>query len=111
MISYQEFRRVWLDALEIDDVDQYIAEVGGSLDAGGLRRTIQLLADVHRLARGDVREMRAFAGISQAEFARRYAVSASTLNKWEMGISAPSEWARQLMAYALIGDAIEGEDP
>ena len=106
MISYQEFRRLWIDAQEIEDLDQYVAEVGGSVPLDDVEQALTLLRLVHRMARGTASELRSIAQLTQAAMPREYGVPSSTVNKWDMGSSNPPEWVRELLAYAIASDLL-----
>lgn len=110
MIPYQDFRRLWIDAQEIADYDQYVAETGGSVPCDDVEQTLRLLSLIHRLARASAADIRAAAGLTQAAMAREYGVPVSTANKWDLGINKPLPWAHVMLAYAVVSDMMEADD-
>lgn len=107
MIAFQEFRRLWLDAQEIDDLDQYIAETGGSIDCKDVFEAIRLLSLIHEIARSSASDIRSIAGLTQVAMTREYGIPESTVNKWDMGINKPLPWAHVLLAYAVVSNLME----
>jgi len=107
MIPYQDFRRLWIDAQEIEDLDQYIAETGGSVPCDDVDKTVRLLSLIHHLARSSAAEIRAAADLTQAALAKEYGVPMSTSNKWGLGINKPLPWVHVLLAYAVVSDMLE----
>ena len=107
MISFSDFRRLWLDAQDISDHDQYVAETGGSIDCEDVDRAVRLLKLIHRFARAGADRLRAESGLTQAEFARRYGVPMSTVNKWDMRINRPLPWAHVMIAFSIVSDLID----
>lgn len=109
-INYQDFRRLWLAALEIEDTDQYIAEEGGSIDCTDVSSALRLLRLIHRAARGTASDLRHVAQLTQSGMARAYGIPESTINKWDCGLSAPSGWTHTALAYALISDILSNDE-
>lgn len=52
---------------------------------------------VHRIAKVDVKAIRAKTGMSQTEFARTFRIPMPTLSKWEQGQRSPTGPARLLL--------------
>lgn len=109
MISFHDFRRLWIDAQEIPDLDRYVAEVGGSVPLDDLGQVTRLLALIHGTATGAASDIRRIAGHTQVDMAREYGIPASTVNKWDMGSSSPQPWTRVMIAYAVVSDLLEAE--
>lgn len=109
LIDYQDFRRLWIAALEIDDADQYIAEEGGSVDCTDVSAALRLLRLIHRAARGTASDLRHIAQLTQRDMARTYGIPESTINKWDCGLSAPSAWTHIALAYAVISDLMSDD--
>jgi putative transcriptional regulator len=55
------------------------------------------VARVHRVAKVDVRAIRAKTGMTQSEFSRTFRISLPTLAKWEQGQRTPTGTARLLL--------------
>jgi len=110
MIAYHDFRRLWTDAQEISDIDQYIAETGGSIDCEDVEQAVRLLSLIHRLANAPATDIRAAARLTQAGMAREYGIPISTCNKWDGGVNRPIPWTHVLLAYAVVSDMMEDFD-
>lgn len=108
-MTYQDFRRLALDATEIADFDRYIAEVGGSVpETVPDAQVIGLLADIHAYANDRTAQMvRTIAGMSRTDFARAYNIPYRTAQNWETDTAnartAP-DYLLDLLAYAVIAD-------
>ena len=108
-MTYQDFRRILLDASEFEDVEHYIAEVGGSLpETIHDKDVIPLMSDLYAFSREhSARCIREIAGLSQADFSREYKIPKRTLENWETNgqssRTAP-EYVLDMLAYAVICD-------
>lgn len=109
MIAYNDFRRLWIDAQEIADLDQYIAEVGGSVAIDDVDQVVRLLTIVHRLANAPATEIRTVARLSHPALAREYGIPINTSNKWNSGVNKPLPWTHVLLAYAVTSDLMEAD--
>lgn len=107
MIDYQDFCRLVMDVSEFDDMEAYIADVGGSVSHNVTdEHLISLLSNcwayAHNRSAATVRQL---SGLSRAEFAREYRVPIRTLENWESqsasARTAPP-YVLDLLAYAVI---------
>lgn len=112
-MTYQDFRRICMDATECADLETYIAEVGGSLpETVRDDAIIPLLSDLYAFAHNPTaRCLRDMVGLSQAAFARDYKLPQRTLENWESkgdnARTAPG-YVLDLLAYAVICDKYLG---
>lgn len=106
-MTYEDFRRLIMDASEFDNLDAYIAEVGGSVPTSVPdTKVIQLLTDCYTYGRSHTAAtIRGLTSLSQAAFARAYLLPARTVENWEgHGASARTAppYVLDLLAYAVI---------
>lgn len=106
-MTYEDFRRLTMDATEFDNVGDYIAEVGGSVPTSvSDADLIRVLTDCYTYGRDRTAEtIRKLTGLSRAAFAREYNLPLRTLENWEgHGVSARTAppYVLDLLAYAVI---------
>ena len=113
-MTYQDYRRICMDATECADLETYIAEVGGSLpETVRDDAIIPTLTAVYAIANDpNVRTVRTVTGLSQAAFARAYNLPLRSVENWESkgnnARTAPG-YVLDLLAYAVICDIAEAE--
>lgn len=106
MISYFDFQRLALSAADCKDVDEYIAEEGGSVDLCDADAVINALRYIYSVR--TVSDVRAASGLSRAAFCRTYNVPIRSMQDWELGQRVPSEYSVRLLAYAVLSDILSG---
>ena len=107
-MTYQDFRRLVMDAEECETLEDYMAQIGGSVPVSVPdQQVIPLLTACwdyahDRTARG----ARRIAGLSRAAFAREYHLPIRTLENWEAEESTNArrapEYVLDLLACAVI---------
>lgn len=114
MISYQDFKRLLMDAGEFTTMAAYIADVGGSVPPSATDdQLIPLLTRCWDYAHNrDAATIRQLSGLSRAAFAREYNLPIRTLENWESNSasarSAPP-YVLDLLAYAVLNDGYCGD--
>ena len=108
-MTYADFMRLVIDAAEFDSLEDYIAEVGGSVPADVHDgATIQLLEDCYTFGHDrTVACVHKITGRSRAAFARDYRLPLRSLENWEAeGTNARTApgYLVDLIAFAAIGD-------
>ena len=109
-MTYQDFKRLLMDAGEFTAMDAYIADVGGSVPPSVTdEQLIPLLTRCWDYAhKRDAATIRQLSGLSRAAFAREYNLPIRTLENWES--TSPSArstppYVLDLLAYAVINDS------
>lgn len=49
----------------------------------------------------DITEMRSYAGLSRADFSRKYGIPLRTLESWEAGVRTPPAYVRRLLEESI----------
>ena len=100
------FKKLFQDALEQPDCEQYIAEYGYpdwfddiSQDVDEI---IKILKNIHYAANCSMRQLVSESGMTQAAFAERFFVPLRTLEDWVAGRRTPPPYVKLMMAE-LIG--------
>lgn len=114
MIKYQDFTRLLMDATEFDDMEAYIADVGGSVppsvpDTALIPLLTSCWAYAHKRDAATIRQL---TGLSRAAFAREYKLPLRSLENWECESSnsrSAAPYVLDLLAYAVISDTIIDE--
>lgn len=106
-MTYEDFRHLTMDATEFDNVDDYIADVGGSVPSSvSDADLIRVLTDCYVYGNDPTAEtIRKLSGLSQSEFARDYKIPKRTVENWEgHGASARTAppYVLDLLAFAVV---------
>ena len=107
-MTYEDFRRLIMDASEFDSLDAYIADVGGSVPASVPDAdVIRVLTDCYTYGHSrTAATIRGLTGMSKAAFARAWNVPLRTLENWESRTATNARQAPpyvlDLLAYAVI---------
>lgn len=106
-MTYEDFRRLTTAATEFADLNDYIAEEGGSVPADiPDAHLIPLLGDIYLYAHNrTVSALRTITGLSRAAFAREYNIPTRTLENWEsdsVNARTASPYVLDLLAYAVV---------
>lgn len=106
-MTYEDFRRLAMDATEFGTLDDYIAEVGGSVPTSVPDADlIRVLTDCYTYGNDRTAEtIRKLTGLSRAAFAREYSLPLRTLENWEgHGGSARTAppYVLDLLAFAVV---------
>lgn len=106
MIPYQDFVRLLTDVTECNDLDAYIAEVGGSVPLNDVEDVIQLLSTIWEMGKDGltVKSIAAAVDISMRQLAMTYGLPYRTVQDWAAGARKPPEWQLPLIAYAVLSD-------
>lgn len=114
MMTFSDFRRAWLSALEYtpEQHDLYVAERGwqdwmdeyGADDAESI---VRVLDAVYTMAHGGFRAIRSITGLSQTGFAAAYGAPRRSIQNWEYDAGEVGN-AREAPAYTqiLLGYAV-----
>lgn len=107
-MTYHDFQRVLMDATEFDQLEDYIADVGGSLPPSVPDAQLTgILTDCWDYAHDrTLQTLRRITGESIANFAKSYKIPYRTLQNWSAsnGANAHSAppYVLDLLAYAII---------
>lgn len=106
MIPYQDFVRLLTDATECNDLDAYIAEVGGSVPMDNVDDAVRLMAAMWEMGKNGltIRSIAAAADISMRHLAMSCGLPYRTVQDWAAGARKPPEWQLPLIAYAVMSD-------
>lgn len=109
-----DFHRLRIDAEDCSSLEQYIAEVGGSLPEecypadGSGEAPIKILTIIWELAHDfNFKKLRQISGLTQAKFAQEYGVPPKTLEKWDTGERTPPPYVVELLAADVLSAKIK----
>ena len=109
-----EFHRLRIDAEECSSLDEFIAEVGGSLPEdcypadGSGDAPVKILTIIWELAHDFcVSKVRAISGMTQAEFVREYRIPRRTIEHWNVGERTPPPYVLELLAADVVSEKIK----
>ena len=111
MIPYSDFRRLLIDVSECKDLDEYIAEVGGSVPLDDADKIIHLLGALWDMAHDGltIKSIASVCDTSVRQIGIRYGIHRRTLGNWATGESDPPTWQLPLIAYAALSDCMGAE--
>lgn len=105
-MTYTELRRLLIDADECKNFEQYLAEVGGSLDAEFYETddaAYNLLADVWKLHENHTyKTIAELSGISNRQLAIKYNIPPRTAENWQSGVREITEYLLDLLAADVL---------
>lgn len=106
MIPYQDFKRLLMDVSECNDLDAYIAEVGGSVPLDDVTAVIGLLTAIWELGKEGltISKIASVSETSLRHLAMTYGLPYRTVQDWSAGVRKPPEWQMPLIAYAALSD-------
>lgn len=100
-MTYQDFYRLRLDALDCTSADQLIAEEGGSVDCDDLDKLIREFTAIYECR--DIKSIRALTGLSQKAFGAEYHIPRRTVEDWER-TKTPPQYVVDMLLYAVLSD-------
>ena len=107
-MTYTELHRLLIDADDCETFEQYLAEVGGSLDAEFYETenaAYNLLADIWKLHGSHTyRTMVEISGISNRQIAVRYGIPIRTAENWHIGKREIAPYLLDLVAADVLSD-------
>lgn len=109
MISYQDFLRLLTDVSECNDLDSYIAEVGGSVPLDDVDEALKMLTMIWHMGHTGltIKSLSAACDVSVRGIALQYGLPTRTVENWASGDRTPPEWQLPLIAYAVMSDSIK----
>lgn len=109
-----DFHRLRIAAEECSSLDEFIAEVGGSLPEecypadGSGEIPIKILTIIWELAHDfNFKKLRAVSGMTQAEFVREYRISRRTIEHWDVDERTPPSYVLELLAADFVSAKIK----
>lgn len=101
-MNYDDYYRLSVCALDCKDFETFLAEEGGSVDCDDADA---IICDLHYIYTArTIADIRAAAGLSRAEFSRRYGIPLRTIEDWEAGRRVPPDYLVRLIAFAVFSD-------
>lgn len=106
MIPFNDFLRLLNDASNFPDVEQFIAELGGSVPIDDADEVIRLLNIIWDMGSGGLTIDSIFqtCGRSMRNFAMTYHLPYNTVQNWHLGVTCPPAWQLPFLAYAAASD-------
>lgn len=106
MIPFNDFLRLLSEASTFPDVEQFIAECGGSVPLDDAAEVIRLLDIIWRMGSEGLTIDSIFQTCerSMRNFAITYHLPVNTVQNWHFGKTRPPEWQLPLLAYAAASD-------
>lgn len=105
-MTYTELRRLLLDADECNTLEQFLAEVGGSLDAEfyeAENAAYDLLTDIWKLHKNyTYRTLVEISGTSNRQIAIRYNIPIRTVENWHAESHGITPYLLDLLAADII---------
>ena len=109
MIPYTDFCRLLTDVSEFRDLDNYIAEVGGSVPLEDVNDIIKVLTILWEMGRPGltIKSISAACDIPVRQIALQYGLPTRTVENWAGSKTTPPVWQLPLIAYAVMSDYFE----
>lgn len=108
-----EFHRLRIDAEDCSSLDEYIAEVGGSLPEEcypadmSAEKPIKIMSIIWELAHDfNFKKVRAVSGMTQSEFSIEYGIPRRTVEDWE-GSHSQLKYVLELLAADVLSAKIK----
>lgn len=109
-MTHLQLHSLLLGAQDCADLDEYIAECGGSVPAeyisedGDAFAAIELLTNLWQFRGGiKFRQLREFSGMYLAEFARHYAgIPQRSIEDWNAGKHEPPQYLLELLLADIL---------
>lgn len=109
-----EFHRLRIDAEDCSSLDEYIAEVGGSLPEEcypadmSAEKPIKIMTIIWELAHDfNFKKLRAVSGMTQTEFVREYRIPRRTVDHWDVDERTPPSYVLELLAADVVSVKIK----
>lgn len=104
MIRYNDFLRLILAAPECESVDNYLAEMGGSVEIDD----VALLETIYHMSHSglSIKTISGACSMSVRQISIRYGLPQRTLEDWAAGRRNPPAWQLPLIAYAVLSDVV-----
>lgn len=100
-MKFELFKTLYVEALEYDDKEMYIAERGWQEWMESHSPT-EALETIWSLAKGTVKENREKCNLSRTAFSVRNNIPIRTLENWDSGVNAPQDYVKMLIDYSLV---------
>lgn len=111
-----DFHRLRIAAEDCSSLDEFIAEVGGSLPEEcypadmSAEKPIKIMSIIWELAHDfNFRKLCAVSGMTQAEFVREYRIPRRTVEHWDVGERTPPSYVLELLAADVVSAKIKEE--
>lgn len=106
MIPFNDFLRLLNEASTFPDVEQFIAECGGSVPLDDADEIVRLLDIIWSMGSGGLTIDSIFRTCerSMRNFAITYHLPVNTVQNWHFGKTTPPTWQLPLLAYATASD-------
>ena len=111
-----DFHRLRIDAEDCSSLDEFIAEVGGSLPEecypadGSGDAPVKILTIIWELAHDfNFKKLRAISGLTQESFVREYCIPRRTVEHWDVGERTPPSYVLELLAADVVSAKIKEE--
>lgn len=109
-----DFHRLRIDAEDCSSLDEFIAEVGGSLPEecypadGSGDAPIKILTIIWGLAHDfNFRKLRQISGLTQETFVREYRIPRRTIEHWDVDERTPPPYVLELLAADVVSAKIK----
>lgn len=113
MISYDDFRRLAMDASECQTLEGYLAEVGGSVLMGDAQQATRLLEAIYQVASSQYNysAIAKVCGQSMRGLAISLGIPVRTAENWAANrkkaeARRASDWMMEMVAYTAISNWI-----
>lgn len=114
MISFDDFRRLAMDASECPTLEGYLAEVGGSVLMGDAEQVTRLLVAIYHVVRSQYNysAIAEACGKSMRGLALSLGIPVRTAQNWAVnrqntGARRASDWMMEMVAYTAISNWID----
>ena len=109
-----DFHRLRIAAEDCSSLDEYIAEVGGSLPEecypadGSGDAPIKILTTIWEMAHDfNFKKLSAISGMTQKAFVREYRIPRRTVEHWDVGERTPPSYVLELLAADVVSAKIK----
>lgn len=103
-LSYQDFRRLRMDASECDSIELFLAEEGGSVFYDDIEKLLFDFNAIYNVK--TMKDVRELTELSQLKFAFEYNLSPSDIEKWESGESVCPKKELEKTLFLALSDLL-----
>lgn len=102
MMTFTDFRRLYSEAMEANDIEMYIAERGWQDWMDDDNNPADTLTSIYSMANGGINDIIATSKLSKAAFYRTFAIPERSLFNWVCDNRPAPPYILLLLAYAAL---------
>ena len=109
MMTFTDFRRLYSEAMEANDVEMYIAERGWQDWMDDDNNPADTLTSIYSMANGGIASIVEASKLNKTDFCRTFTIPRSTFFDWQAGGNNFS-YTLLWLSYAVLNFRLEGRN-